>query len=160
VDTLLANGLMALGRSTAFAALKIVMVVLGIALELVLIPIFQQRSGNGGLGVAVSFAACETMVFAGLLLLMPRGTIGPSLLLDCGRALGAALLTAGVLALAGGAPPWVGIPLCVAVYAAAAFALGLLRPGDLRLLGSIVGVRQAQSPVDLETGETRRASSS
>jgi O-antigen/teichoic acid export membrane protein len=97
IDVLLGTALTALGRSTAFAMVKVAAVALGTALELWLIPRFQARTGNGGLGVVVSLVVCEALVFTGLLLLMPRGMVGRGILADAGRALAAGVGT--VLAL-------------------------------------------------------------
>src|SRR5262249_49182302 len=48
VDVLVGTALTALGRATAFAVAKIASVALALGLELVLIPWFQYRTGNGG----------------------------------------------------------------------------------------------------------------
>jgi hypothetical protein len=41
--------------------LELATVVLAPTVELVLIPDFQQRNGNGGLGVVTAFVACEPL---------------------------------------------------------------------------------------------------
>jgi O-antigen/teichoic acid export membrane protein len=145
IDVLLGTALTALGRSTAFAVVKIGAVVLGTALELWLIPHFQARTGNGGLGVVVSLVFCEALIFTGLLLLMPRGTVGTGILADAGRALAAALAAAGVLRLLPPLSPWLGIPLCVLLYGIATAAVGLLRPDDLRAISRLIAPRSGRS---------------
>ena len=145
IDVLLGTSLTALGRSTAFAVVKIASVVLGTALELWLIPHFQARTGNGGLGVVTSFVVCEALLFSGLLLLMPRGTVGAGILRDVAQALAAALGTAGALHVLPPVSPWLGIPLCVLVYTGATVLLGLLRPNDLRALRGLIGPRAGRS---------------
>jgi len=145
IDVLLGTALTALGRSTAFAVVKIGAVMLGTALELWLIPRFQARTGNGGLGVVVSLVVCEALIFTGLLLLMPRATVGLGILVDAGRALAAAVVTAVSLRLLPPISPWVGIPLCVVLYTAATAALGLLRPEDVRSLPRLFGPRSGRS---------------
>jgi len=146
VDVLLGYALTALGRATAFSVLKIGFVAIGTGLELWLIPWFQGRTGNGGLGVVVSFVACEALLFCGMLLLMPRGTVGLRILTDAGRAIAAALLTALLLRLLPSLSPWLGIPLCIVAYLTATLALGLLQRDDLRLLTSILGRSSRSSP--------------
>jgi len=145
IDVLLGTALTALGRSTAFAMVKIAAVVLGTGLELFLIPHFQATTGNGGLGVVVSLVFCEALIFTGLLLLMPRGTMGGRILVDAGRALAAALATALVLRVLPPLSPWLGIPLCVLLYALGTAAVGLLRADDLRELARLVDRRSGRS---------------
>ncbi len=153
VDVLLGYALTALGRATAFSVLKIILVAIGTGLELWLIPWFQARTGNGGLGVVVSFVSCELLIFCGLLLLMPRGTVGLRILTDAARAVGSALLTALLLHLLPPLPPWLAIPLCILVYTAATAALGLLRLDDLRALSTVIGSRSGRSSqTPVETG--------
>jgi O-antigen/teichoic acid export membrane protein len=146
IDVLLGTALTALGRSTAFAVVKIAAVVLGTGLELWLIPHFQARTGNGGLGVVVSQVVCEALIFAGLVLLMPRGSVGLGILADTGRALVAAVGTALVLQLVlPPLSPWLGIPLCVVLYTAVTVALGLVRRDDLRGIFRMIGRRLGRS---------------
>jgi O-antigen/teichoic acid export membrane protein len=151
VDTVLGTALVALGRTASFSILKLATVVLATALELFLIPYFQRRSGNGGLGVVTSFVACEPMIFAGMLVLIPRGIVGRSFLLDGARAIGSAVLTGALLRLVPTLTPWVAIPACIAAYAAATMAVGLLRTDDVRGLVQLVarelGSGQAAAPV-------------
>jgi hypothetical protein len=120
VDVLLGNALTAMGRATALSVAKIGSVLLSIALDLILIPIFQKGTGNGGIGVVVAFAASEAVVFAGALFLLPRGSLGPSVAFDVGRALG------------GGSHHRVALPLDAA--ASAARRPAPLRAGLLALL--------------------------
>jgi O-antigen/teichoic acid export membrane protein len=145
IDVLLGTALAALGRETAFAMVKIGALVLGIALELWLIPRFQARTGNGGLGVVVSLVVCEALIFSGLLLLMPRGTARLEIFVDTARAAAAALATATLLRLLPPLSPWLGIPLCVLVYSAVTAALGLLRRSDLLVLARMIGRSSGRS---------------
>jgi O-antigen/teichoic acid export membrane protein len=132
VDSFLATVIIALGRTASFSVLKLATVVLATVLEIFLIPYFQQRSGNGGLGVITSFVVCEPMIFAGMLLLIPRGVVGRTFLLDGARAIGSAAVTGMLLRLVPTLPPWVAIPACIALYTATSLAVGLLRAEDVR----------------------------
>jgi hypothetical protein len=120
-------------------------VVLGTALELWLIPLFQASTGNGGLGVVVSFVVCEVLLCGALLLLMPKGTMGARVFLDGSRAIAAALVTAVGLRLLAQPSPWLGIPLCILGYTLASAAVGLVRPDDLRALLRLFGARSGRS---------------
>ena len=117
----------------------------GDQLELWLIPHFQARTGNGGLGVVVSLVLCEALIFTGLLLFMPRGTARLGILADTGRAAAAALGTALLVRLLPPLSPWLSIPLCVLVYCAVTAALGLLRRSDLLTLSGMLGRRSGRS---------------
>jgi hypothetical protein len=120
-------------------------VALGAALDFLFIPYFQARTGNGGIGVMVSFAASEIVVFAGsMVVLRRRHLLHWSAAGDVARALGSAGAT---LLLLGALPPlpaWAGIPLCVAAFSAASLAFGLLGLRDLALVRALV--RRAPAP--------------
>jgi O-antigen/teichoic acid export membrane protein len=137
VDTVLGTALIALGRTASFSMLKLATVVLATALELFLIPYFQRRSGNGGLGVVTSFVACEPLLFSGMLFLIPREA-RRSLLLNGARAIASAILTGALLRLVPNLTPWGAIPLCIAVYTGTTVAVGLLRTEDLRRLAKLL----------------------
>jgi len=137
VDSFLGTVFVALGRTTSFSMLKLATVVLATAMEIFLIPYFQRRSGNGGLGVAISFVVCEPLIFAGMLILIPRGVIGRSVLLDGARAIGSAVLTGVLLQLVPALAPWIAIPACIVVYTATTLVVGLLRTEDLRGLSRL-----------------------
>lgn len=133
-DVLIGTALLALGRATAFALVKIASIVVGVGLELVLIPYWQHRTGNGGVGVSLALVLSEVVMFAGGVLLMPQGTLGKALLLDGGRALGCAVATAALFQTVLHPTPWVGVPLCIAVFTGLSVACGLLQKGDIQVL--------------------------
>jgi O-antigen/teichoic acid export membrane protein len=134
VDVLFGHVITAVGRATGFAVAKVLSVVVSTGLSLWLVPHFQERLGNGGVGLVVAFAASELVVFAGCLLVMPRGSLDPGVALDVGRALAAAAATVALFRVLPGLHPVLGIPLCVAAYGAASMALGLMSRRDLGLL--------------------------
>jgi O-antigen/teichoic acid export membrane protein len=138
IDVLLGHVVYATGRGAGFAAAKVASVVAGTALNLVLIPYFQRRSGNGGIGVVVAFALSELIVFAGAAFVLRRGTFQPAMAVDVARALAAAGVTLGLFHLLRPLPFWFGLPLCVVVFAAASLALGLVSAADARLLRTLV----------------------
>jgi O-antigen/teichoic acid export membrane protein len=138
IDILFGNILYASGRGTGFAVAKVVSVVVGTGLDFVLIRFFQERYGNGGIGVVVAFALSEFVVFAGALIALRRGTLEAATALDVARALGAAGATVLLFRLIPPIPAWVGMPLCVATFAAASLALGLMSRRDLTVLRALV----------------------
>lgn len=145
VDILLGNIIYASGGGTGFAVAKIVSVAVGTGLDVLLIPLCQQRYGNGGIGVVVAFALSEVFVFGGALLTVPRGALDPALALDGARSLGAAGATLLLFYLVPALPPWLGVPSCVAVFTAVSMALGLVSRRDLALLRSLVSSRRPEA---------------
>jgi O-antigen/teichoic acid export membrane protein len=152
IDILLGNIIYASGGGTAFAVAKIVSVVVGTGLDIVLIPIFQERYGNGGIGVVVAFALSEFVVFVGAMVAFPRRTLTAATAVDVGRALGAAGLTVLLFHLIPPLPAWAGIPLCVVVFGAISLGLGLIGKSDLTVLLSLLSRKKADPPVVTEAG--------
>jgi O-antigen/teichoic acid export membrane protein len=131
VDVPLGYAILAAGRSRAFAFAKLAAVLLGAALDWLLIPLFQARYGNGGLGVVLSFCLSELVMIAAAVIMIPRGAIGRETVLDMARAL---LAGAAALALVRALPAMhalLQLPLCVAFFAVGALVLGLVRREDL-----------------------------
>jgi O-antigen/teichoic acid export membrane protein len=137
IDILLGNIIYASGGGTGFAIAKVLSVAVGTALDFAFVPVFQTRTGNGGIGVIVAFAASELVVFAGSLIVLRRGTLQWSALLEVGRALASAAATLLLFRALPPLPAWVGIPLCVLAFAAASLALGLVRREDLTTLRAL-----------------------
>lgn len=138
IDVLLGHVITASGRAAGFAVAKIASIVVSTALAVWLIPVFQERVGNGGVGVIVAFALSEIVVFAGSLVLAPKGSLQPAIAVDIGRAVASGAATALLFHLLPPLSPFVGIPLCIAAFAAASVALGLVGRSDLELLGQLV----------------------
>jgi len=152
VDILLGNVIYASGGGTGFAVAKVASVAAGTALDLVLIPLFQARSGNGGIGVVVAFALSEVVVFTGALIVLPRRTLQWGTAVDAARALGAGALTVLLFRLLPPLPFWIGVPLCVAVFAAASVAVGLMGRRDLALVEALLRRPRAEAPQAVESG--------
>ena len=86
--------LSAAGRQRAWALGQLLCVAVSLALNPLLIPWFQARTGNGGLGVCVTLGLSEALMVGLGLWLVPRGVVEGSLL----RSLGRALLAGGAMA--------------------------------------------------------------
>ena len=138
VDILIGTALTAVGRATAFAVAKVGSLVLALGLELVLIPYFQARSGNGGIGVTVASVVSEGVIFAGGLLLMPRGTLGADIFVDGARAVASALATFLLFYWLPWLSPWLGIPLCIVAFTAFSVVFGLVRRRDLAVFRALL----------------------
>jgi O-antigen/teichoic acid export membrane protein len=147
IDMLVGMALTAVGRASAFAAVKGIAVVLGVALELALIPYFQQRMGNGGVGVTLAAALSELVLLVGGLMLMPRGTLEVAVFVDAARAVACAVLTALLLRFLPPLSPWASIPVCIVAFTTFSAAAGLLRRGDLAVARALL--RRPVAPQEL-----------
>ena len=152
VDVLFINSLTALGRTTAFCVAKVASVALCTGLDLVLIPWFQRRTGNGGMGAVVAFVASEAVVFGVSAFALPRGSLGVPFALDVARALGAGAVTALLFSSLPPLPIYAGAPACILAFGACALALGLLRPGDARLLQTLLPKAKMAAAVEGSPG--------
>jgi O-antigen/teichoic acid export membrane protein len=138
IDVSLSYALLALVQAKALSVVKVASVVVSTALELMLIPIFQQRTGNGGIGVAAAFVASEIVVFGGAIFLLRREILRLDVAVDIARALGSAALT---LLLFWWMPPLpflLGVPVCVIAFSLCSVGLGLVRRADVQLLRALV----------------------
>lgn len=134
IDILLGPACVAAGRTRAFAVAKALSVVVSTALDVVLVPLLQARTGNGVLGVVLAFAGSELVMIVAATTLLPRGTLRGGALGDVARAVAAAAAAPLLVAVL---PP-VG-PVLRAVAGGAAFllasvAVGLVTVGDVAQL--------------------------
>ncbi len=145
VDVLLGTAVIAIGRADRLAMAKGLNVLVTTALDVLLVPWFQARYGNGGIGIVTAFAAGELAMFAALVWILPRGALDRATLVDGGRALVAGCAT---LLLFGALPalsPWVGVPGAVVVFAGVAVAFGLVRRSDAATVSQLVSERRGGS---------------
>ena len=134
IDILLGNTLYAAGAAVGFAVVLAVKVLVSAGLSLVLVPILQARTGNGGIGIVLSFALSELVVLSGALVLLPRGTLTGAAAVDTGACPGSAGLTLLLFWAIPSLNPWLGIPLCIATFSGASWLLGLMRQRDVEAL--------------------------
>jgi O-antigen/teichoic acid export membrane protein len=136
IDILFGNILYAVGKVLSFAVVLAAKVVVSAGLCFILVPILQERTGNGGIGIVLAVTLSELMVMACALVLLPRGTLARHAALDTARALAAAGVTVLLFRVLPPINPWLGIPVCVATFAAASWVVGLMRRRDVdSLLG-------------------------
>jgi O-antigen/teichoic acid export membrane protein len=129
--------LSAAGRQRGWAIGQLACVAVSLSLDPLLIPWFQTRTGNGGLGVCTTLVISEVLMLALALALVPRDLLDRALL----RALARAVVAGGgmvvVALLASGMPPLVAASLAVLSYAAGLWAVGGVdRAQLLRLRGA------------------------
>jgi O-antigen/teichoic acid export membrane protein len=143
VDVLLVYVLAALHRATALSLVKIASVVVSTLLALVLIPIFQQRTGNGGVGVVTAFVTSEFVVFGCSVFLLRKEVSGMGFAINTVRAIGSVLLTFLLFWWMPRLPIIVGIPVCLIAFLLCSIALGLVRRADVELLWSLLRKNEA-----------------
>jgi len=146
LDMMLATAILASGSALSLAGAKTFTVVVVSTLELFLIPLFQARYANGGIGIVVSFAVGEMVMIAAELRLLPRGTLTRSIGLDLVRAFAAGAGTLSVGLWLNNLPPVIGIPGCVALFTVLAAAVGLLTRADVATLAGLVVRRRPPVP--------------
>jgi O-antigen/teichoic acid export membrane protein len=137
----MSSALIAAGRQRPWAAIQLLCVVVSLVADPILVPWFERRAGNGGLGVCSAAVLSEVVMVGAGILLLPRGIVD--------RALGLRLLRA---ALAGTAmwlaarlmirvTPWLAAPLSVAAYGGCALLVGVLDPGQIQALRAFAARR-------------------
>jgi O-antigen/teichoic acid export membrane protein len=138
VDILLGNILYATGAAVSFAVVLVLKVAVSAGLSFVLVPILQERTGNGGIGIVISFALAELLVMAGAFVLLPRGTLTAALAADTARALATAAMTLLLFRVLPPINPWLGIALCIGVFSALSWLTGLMRRRDVEALQGLL----------------------
>jgi len=132
VDMLFGSMVTAVGRARALAIAKVLSVVVSTGLAVVLVPLLQERYGNGGLGIVAAFGISEFVMLAAYLAMLPRGVLDRTTLVDLGRAILAGAVTFVVMSAA--LPfvgPWIALPSCIAVFSLVAWAVGLANPAAI-----------------------------
>jgi O-antigen/teichoic acid export membrane protein len=118
--------IMAAGRQRAWSAVQCLCVVTSLALDPVLVPVFQRRTGNGGLGLCVAAVVSEAIMIAAGVALTPSGVFD-------GR-----LRRVVLLAMVSGAPMVIAAELARPLGSFIAAPLSLLAyAGSLWLTGAI-----------------------
>jgi O-antigen/teichoic acid export membrane protein len=140
VDTFFSQAILAVGNAGRLASAKVTSVVVSTTLVFMLVPIFQTRDGNGGLGVMYAMAIGELMMFAASCFLLrhvlDRRTIG-----DLLRSLLAGATTVLLFRLLPEFNPILAIPLCVAMFAALSLLTGAVKRSDVEAL--VASARQS-----------------
>ena len=132
IDVFLGGAILAAGKSPRLAAAKVASIVVTAGAAIVLVPWCQAHFGNGGLGIAYATVAGEVlMVCASAWLLwhiVDRQAVG-----DFVRSLLAGAATLLSFRLLPAMPEYLGIPLCIAVFAGCSLLMGAVKADDLKL---------------------------
>jgi O-antigen/teichoic acid export membrane protein len=116
--------ILAAGKQRAWSIVQSLCVVVSLVLDPILVPWFQRRAGNGGLGLCVAGVLSEVLVVACGIALAPRGIFDRRF----ARSVLLALLSGAVMALVArglrSISPFVAAPLAVLAYACALLVTG------------------------------------
>jgi O-antigen/teichoic acid export membrane protein len=145
IDMLFGHALVAANKAAPLAKAKMAAIAVTTAVELLVVPYFQSRFGNGGIGIVFALA-CGELVMIGSSVWLIRHAIGKDMGLDVVRGLSAGIVTLGIMWLLPPVTPFIRIPLCVAVFAAMAFVSGAVNRSDAELLLASVGRKRGQVP--------------
>jgi O-antigen/teichoic acid export membrane protein len=145
VDMLFGNAIVAERKAGKLARAKVVAVILTTAIELALIPYFQARIGNGGVGIVLALA-CGEFVMIGASLWLMRQYLSKAMLADVARGLIVGIATIAGMELLPPLTPFIAIPLCIVMFALLAVLLGSVTRDDVQLLTSSFGQRRGTDP--------------
>ena len=133
----------AIDRHKAWTYGLLATVSLNVLLNIVFAPIFQERYGNGGIGVAITTFMTEVLMVAIGLWIMPKGLIDRSLIVLFLKVAGSGGLM--VIAILGfrivGLGDVLQVVLGGAVYVLLVLVTGAVTSNDLRMIRSVVAQR-------------------
>jgi len=134
----LSVAILAAGKQRPFAIVQSLCIVVSLVLDPVLIPYFQRRYANGGLGVCVAGAVSEIAVLGAAYPLLPKGVLNLSLLKGIGKALGAGVVMVGVGLALGPITPYVAAPVALAAYFGCSWLIGGIEPSQIEAVRGLV----------------------
>jgi O-antigen/teichoic acid export membrane protein len=122
------------GKQFIWSMMKGVMILISAGLSFWILPYWQHRANNGGIGAAMMVAVGEFGMLTAAVALLPRGLLERSAVLDFLRAVVASAAMAVVAHFVEGFPLVVGLVLAPLGYLAAQVVLGGLGPKDVSFL--------------------------
>jgi O-antigen/teichoic acid export membrane protein len=136
----------AAGRQRAWSMMQLACVVVSAVADPLLIPWFQERFGNGSLGVCVSTVLSEALMIVGGFLIAPRGLFDRPLL----KGIALSLAAGGVMAivsrqLSPWLSPFIGAPLSVAAYVTCLWLTGGIDRGTVQSIRGMVARRMGRT---------------
>ena len=133
VDFVLVMALIAMDKQRQWSVVALAAIPVSIILNYILIPYFQARIGNGGVGSAVATNVTELFIMGAAITLLPKGVFVVSGIPVPLKAVGASVFMVGSLWLMENGPvPWIvqGI-IGLLVYAGAALSLRVFQPEEI-----------------------------
>jgi len=121
------TAVLAAGKQRAWSLIQCLCVIGSLALDPLLVPWFQTRTGNGGIGLCVASVIGEFMVVAGGIALAPRGVLDRSVSRTIVLTLlSGAFMAAVAFAFKGRLNSFVAAPLALLAYACSALLTGAI----------------------------------
>jgi O-antigen/teichoic acid export membrane protein len=148
IDMLFGYAILAMGKAGQLAKAKVVAVLVTTGVELVLIPLFQTRFSNGGIGIVLAMA-CGELVMVTAAILLIRDMVSRAMAVDFVRGLVAGVATIVLFRSMPQITPLFGIPLCVVSFTVLSAVVGLLTRTDIDLLTSMVRKRDTTIPPEI-----------
>jgi Na+-driven multidrug efflux pump len=130
--------LLAAGRQRAWASAQAICVVVSAVLNPILIPWFQHRSGNGGLGVCIASVTSEALMIGAGIWLLPRGIFDRALIRGLLLAIVAGAAMVGAARVLSGLTSFVAAPVSVLTYVGCLWAMGGLNKDQTEILRSMI----------------------
>ena len=136
------TALLAAGRQRAWATLQLVCVLVSVSLDPLLIPWFQRRFQNGGLGVCVAGVISEVFMVGVGLSMTEKGVINRSLAAAAAKAIlaGAVMVGAG-LALQGRMTQFLAAPIVLCLYLAVLWLIRGISHDEIGIVRNAVARR-------------------
>jgi Na+-driven multidrug efflux pump len=135
---------MAAGRQRVWSLVLGMCVVVSLVLDPILVPWFQKRTGNGGLGLCVAGVVSEVLVVSAGLFLIPKGIIDKRLGRSILLALVSGMAMAGVAYATRSITPFVAAPLAVMAYGIALFVTGAIEKDQIAAIQGAISRRLAR----------------
>ena len=120
----LGTTIMAAGRQRAWSVVQCLAVGVSVVLDPLLVPVFQHRYGNGGLGLCIASVVSELVMVAFGFALLPRGVLDRGLVRLSGSIAVSGLAFAATAWIANGLPAVVAAGVASAAYAATLWLTG------------------------------------
>lgn len=139
----LGSAILAAGRARAWSVVQALCVVVSAVVDPILIPWFQAKTGNGGLGVCWASVASEVMMVSLGIWLLPSGVLAIGMLRPMLAALAGGGSMAVVAYLLGGFPALLVAPIALVVYAFTLWLTGALSRDQIVFLKSVVRKKRA-----------------
>jgi O-antigen/teichoic acid export membrane protein len=140
----LGASLAAAGKQRQWAITQFACVAISAVIDPILIPYFQRRVGNGGLGVCISTVLSEVLMVGVGIWLLPRGTFDRSVVKGLGLAAVAGVAMTATARLLSGITPFVAAPISVVAYCGCLLVTGALEKDQLDKLKGAVQRRMAR----------------
>ncbi|MES1174337.1 MAG: oligosaccharide flippase family protein [Myxococcales bacterium] len=133
--------ILAAGKQRAWSVVQSLCVLVSLVLDPILVPVFQRRYGNGGLGLCVAGVVSELLVVGCGIALAPKGIFDRRF----ARLVGLAVLSGVAMALTArglkflSLTPFLAAPLAVLVYGGALLLTGAIDKNQVASVRSMLG---------------------